>query len=106
MTWQILKQQYKTGEEIRLGDQIHYAGSCGIVTSVVYGRDCSSEEQNKEGSDHAIALTITTGAYPLVFIDQAERDLEFLKRGYPIVYEKEISHGSGSCSLHLLDVTQ
>ena len=88
MTWQILKQQYKTGEEIRLGDQIHYAGSCGIVTSVVYGRDCSSEEQNKEGSDHAIALTITTGAYPLVFIDQAERDLEFLGRGYPIVYRE------------------
>src|SRR6516225_11104172 len=80
MTWQILKQQYKTGEEIRLGDQIRYAGSFGIVTSVVYGRDCSSEEQNEEGSDHAIALTITTGAYPLVFIDQAERDLEFLER--------------------------
>ena len=40
-----------------------------------------------------IALTITTGAYPLVFIDQAERDLEFLGRGYPIVYETEISHG-------------
>ena len=81
MTRQIRKQRYKTGEEIRLGDQIRYADSYGIVTSVVYGRDCSSE-QNEEGSDHAIALTITTGAYPLVFIDQAERDLEFLGRGY------------------------
>ena len=81
MTWQIREQRYKTGEEIRLGDQIRFAGSYGIVTSVVYGRGCSSE-QNEEGSDHAIALTITTGAYPLVFIDQAERDLEFLGRGY------------------------
>jgi hypothetical protein len=82
MTWQIRKQQYKTGEEIRLGDQIRYAGSCGIVTSVVYGRECSSEEQNEEGSDHAIALTVTTDAHPLILIDQAELDLEFLGRGF------------------------
>ena len=88
MTWQIRKQQYKTGEEIRLGDQIRYAGSCGIVTSVVYGRDCSSE-QNEEGSDHAIALTVTTDAHPLILIDQAERDLEFLGRGS----SKESSRG-------------
>lgn len=66
---------------LSLGDQIRYAGSCGIVTSVVYGRDCSPENQNGEGSDYAIALTITTDAHPLVFIDQAERDLEFLGRG-------------------------
>ena len=89
MTWQIRKQRYKTGEEIRLADQIRYAGSCGIVTSVVYGRDCSSENQNGEGPDYAIALTITTDAHPLVFIDQAERDLEFLGRGY----SKESSRG-------------
>jgi hypothetical protein len=81
MTWRIRKQRYKTAEEIRLGDQIRYAGSCGIVTSVVYGRDCSSENPNGEGSDYVIALTITTDAHPLVFIDQAERDLEFLRRG-------------------------
>jgi hypothetical protein len=81
MMWQIREQRYKTGEEIRLGDQIRYAGSCGIVTSVVYGRDCSSENQNEQGSDYAIALTITTDAHPLVFMDQAERDLEFLGRG-------------------------
>ena len=49
---------------------------------MVYGRDCPSENQNGEGSDHAIALTITTEAHPLVFIDEAERDLEFLGRGY------------------------
>ena len=85
MTWQIREQRYKTGEEIRLGDQIRYAGNCGIVTSVIYGRDGSSEKQNGEGSDHAIALTITSDAHPLVFIDQAERDLEFLGRGYPII---------------------
>ena len=85
MTWQARKQRYRTGEEIRLGDQIRYAGSCGIVTSVIYGRDCSSENQNEKGSDHAIALTVTTDADPLVFIVQAERDLEFLGRGYPII---------------------
>jgi hypothetical protein len=82
MTWEIREQRYKTGEEIRLGDQIRYAGSCGIVTSVIYGRDCSSENQNGEGSDYAIALTVTTDADLLVFIDQAERDLEFLGRGF------------------------
>jgi hypothetical protein len=74
---------YKTGEEIRLGDQIRYAGSCGIVTSVIYGADCSSQNQNEAGSDHVIALTFTTDAHPLVFIDQAQGDLEFLGRGYP-----------------------
>jgi hypothetical protein len=30
-------------------------------------------------------LTITTDVHPLVFIDQAARDLEFLGRGYPII---------------------
>jgi hypothetical protein len=85
MKWQVRKQRYNTGEEILLGDQIRYACSCGIVTSVIYGRDGSSENQNGEGSDHAIALTITTRAHPLVFIDQADRDLEFLGRGYPII---------------------
>ena len=85
MTSQVWKQRYKTGEEIRLGDQIRYAGSCGFVTSVIYGRDCSSGNQNGEGSDHAIALTVTTDAHPLVFIDQAARDLEFLGRGYPTI---------------------
>jgi len=85
MTSQVRKQQYKTGEEIRLGDQIRYAGSYGIVTSVIYRRDGSSENQNGKGSNHAIALTITTDAHPLIFIDQAERDLEFLGRGYPII---------------------
>ena len=83
MTSQVWKQRYKTGEEIRLGDQVRYAGSRGIVTSVIYGRDCSSEKTNEEGSDHVIALTITTKAHPLVFIDQAQGDLEFLGRGYP-----------------------
>ena len=76
---------YKTGEEIRLGDQIRYAGSCGIVTSVIYGPECSSENQNEAGSDHVIALTFTTDAHPLVFIDQAERDLELLGHGYPVI---------------------
>jgi len=76
---------YNTGEEIRLGDQVRYAGSRGIVTSVIYRRDRISENQNEERSDHAIALTITTRAHPLVFIDQADRDLEFLGRGYPII---------------------
>ena len=85
MKWQGRKQRYKTGEEIRLGDQIRYAGSCGFVTSVIYRLDCSSENQNEKGSDDAIALTITTDAQPLVFIDQAEKDLEFLGRGYPII---------------------
>ena len=85
MTWQIREQRYKTSEEVRLGDQIRYADSCGIVTSVVYGRDGSSENQNGQGSDHAIALTITTDVHPLIFIDQAERDLEFLGRRYPII---------------------
>jgi len=80
MTSQVRKQRYNTGEEIRLGDQVSYAGSRGIVTSVIYGRDCSSENQNE---DCAIALTITTDAHPLVFIDQTEGDLEFLGRGYP-----------------------
>ena len=81
---EVRRQRYKTGEEIRLGDQIRYAGSRGIVTSVIYGPDCSSENENEERSNHAIALTITTDAHPLVFIDQAERDLEFLGRSYPI----------------------
>ena len=85
MTWQIRKQRYKTGQEIRLGDQIRYAGSCGIVTSVIYGRDRSSENENEKGSDYAIALTITTDAHSFVFIGQAEQDLEFLARGYPII---------------------
>jgi hypothetical protein len=85
MTFQVRKQRYKTGEQIRLGDQIRYAGNCGIVTSVVYGRDCSLENQGQEGSDYAIALTVTTDAHPLVFIDQAEEDLEFLGRGYPTI---------------------
>jgi hypothetical protein len=43
------------------------------------------ENQNGEGSDHAIALTVTTDAHPLIFIDQAEQDLEFLGRGYPTI---------------------
>ena len=60
MTSRVRKQRYRTGEEIRLGDQVRYAGSRGIVTSVIYGRDCSSEKTNEEGSDHVIALTITT----------------------------------------------
>ena len=85
MTWQVRRQRYKTGEEVRLGDQVRYAGSRGIVTSVIYGRNCSSEKQNEEESDHAIALTVTTDAHPLVFIDQAEQDLEFLGRGYPTI---------------------
>jgi hypothetical protein len=83
MTSRVWKQRYRKGEEIRLGDQVRYAGSRGIVTSVIYGRDCSSEKTNEEGSDHVIALTITTKAHPLVFIDQAQGDLEFLGRGYP-----------------------
>jgi len=85
---------YKTGEEIQLGDQVRYAGSRGIVTSVIYGRDCSPENQNEERSDHVIALTITTDAHPLVFIDQAEPDLDLLGRGYPIRrpgYEEALS---------------
>ena len=87
MTSQVRKQRYNTGEEIRLGDQVRYAGSRGIVTSVIYGRDCSSENQNEDLI--AIALTITTDAHPLVFIDQTEGDLEFLGRGY----SKESSRG-------------
>jgi hypothetical protein len=102
MMSQVRRQRYKTGEEIRLGDKIRYAGGCGFITSVIYGRDHSSANQNGEGSDHAIALTITTDEHPLVFIDQAEADLEFLGRGYPTTQPSTATGKNGNLFPYLV----
>ena len=69
-----MKHEYKTGEEVRLGDQIRYAGSTGMVVTVVY-----------RGDNHTTGFMIYTNAHSLVFLDKAGEDLEFLGRGYPII---------------------
>jgi len=67
-----MRHQYKTGEEVRLGDQIRYADSAGMVVTVVH-----------RGNDHTTGFMICTDAHSLVFLDKAGEDLEFVKRGYP-----------------------
>ena len=67
-----MKHRYKTGEEIRLGDQIRYAGSPGTVTSVLY-----------QSPDHTTGFSLCTAADSFIFLDKTGEDLEFLGRGYP-----------------------
>jgi hypothetical protein len=67
-----MKLRYKTGEGVRLGDQVRYGRSPGTVMSVVYDR-----------SGHTTGFSIFTVAHSFVFLDKAGEDLEFLGRGYP-----------------------
>ena len=67
-----MRHQYKTGEEVRLGDQIRYSGSAGMVVTVVH-----------RVGNHTTGFMICTDAHSLVFLDKAGEDLAFVKRGYP-----------------------
>jgi len=67
-----MRHQFKTGEEVRLGDQIRYAGSAGMVVTVVH-----------RGDDHTTGFMICTDAHSLVFLGKAGDDLVILGRGYP-----------------------
>ncbi len=72
--------RYPTGEAIRIGDRVDYAGASGRVLFVIDTRSFSPEHPAEDWSYLGIGFMIEAAGYGLVFFEKADEDLVLVGR--------------------------
>lgn len=74
---------YSTGDAIRVGDRITYAGSRGCVVFVVATRSYCDEYPEEDWSFLGRGFMIETEAHGLIHQDEGDEDLILVERARP-----------------------
>jgi len=74
---------YQSGEEIRVGDRVDYAGGPGRVVFVIATGSFSPEYPEEQWSHLDAGFMVETRAYGLILLDEADEDLMLVERGRP-----------------------
>lgn len=74
---------YSTGEEIRVGDRVAYAGGPGRVVFIVAARSFSPEYPEEQWGYLDSGFMVETQAYGPILFDEADEDLVLVERIRP-----------------------